>query len=68
MVSFRPKRGSRRRDDYDAFDFMAFMDNYMNAHPEVAIDQKRGWNIYWNPQQLDQEKIPCPSHENPTRN
>jgi hypothetical protein len=44
------------RSHYDAFDFTAFMDNYMNGHPEVVIDQACGWNIHWNPKQLDQEK------------
>jgi hypothetical protein len=67
MLLFRHDRKSQMCRDYDAFDFTAFMDDYMKAHPEVTIDQKRGWNIYWNPQQLDQEKTPCPSHENPTR-
>ncbi len=68
MLSFRHHRKSPMPGDYDAFDFTAFMDDYMKEHPEVIIDQKRGWDIYWNPQQLDQEKTTCPRHRNPTRN
>jgi hypothetical protein len=67
MTSFRDKRRSKMRSQYDAFDFTAFMDNYMKAHPEVVIDRQRGWNIYWNPQQIEQEKTPWPSPRNPTR-
>lgn len=52
---------------YDAFEFTEFMDAYLKAHPEVLIDQKRGWNIYWNPKQAELERTPCPSPENPTR-
>jgi hypothetical protein len=57
MVSFprQPEAGVQTR--YDAFEFTAFMDAYMKEHPEVAADQKRGWDIYWNPPQLEQEKI-----------
>ena len=46
--------------------FTEFMDAFVKEHAEVAVNQKPGWNIHWNPKQLDQEKTPCPGHENPT--
>lgn len=67
MLSFRHPHKSPKRSDYDAFDFMAFMDGYMNEHPEIVSDQKHGWDIYWNPHQLEQEEMSCPRPRNPTR-
>lgn len=29
-------------------EFTRFIDGYLNAHPEVADDQRRGWYIYWD--------------------
>ncbi len=60
MLSFRHKPAPPARSGYDAFDFMAFMDDYMKAHPEVTIDQQYGWDIYWNPHPPQQEKTPRP--------
>ncbi len=28
-------------------DFTRFMDGFLEDHPEVAVDQKRGWGIWW---------------------
>lgn len=37
-------------------EFTFFINQYLAEHPEVADDQKRGWNIYWNPK-VDQEAL-----------
>lgn len=29
-------------------EFTAFIDRYLEEHPEVVADQHRGWVIYWN--------------------
>lgn len=34
---------------YDAFEFYRFMQDFLQAHPDVIEDQQRGWDIYWNP-------------------
>lgn len=62
MFLSRHKRLHGVRSGYDAFDFMAFMDGYLNEHPEIVSDQKQGWDIYWNPHQLEQEA--CPGSQN----
>jgi len=38
------------RTDYDAFEFTTFMETYLENHPGVVEDQRRGWDIYWNAQ------------------
>ena len=38
-------------------EFMDFMDTFLKQHPEVVEDQKRGWDIYWNPRKVDQEEL-----------
>lgn len=30
-------------------EFTGFIDGYLKDHPEVVEDQKRGWDIFWNP-------------------
>lgn len=29
-------------------EFSRFIDHYLQEHPEVVEDQRRGWNIFWN--------------------
>ena len=36
------------RTDYVS-EFTLFINQFLAEHPEVVEDQKRGWNIYWNP-------------------
>lgn len=38
------------RTNYDVLEFTTFMETYLENHPEVVEDQKRGWDIYWNAQ------------------
>jgi hypothetical protein len=41
------------RNTFSRGEFMDFMDDYLNAHPEVVEDQKTGWDIYWNPSNIE---------------
>jgi len=34
-------------------EFMEFMDEFLDTHPEVVEDQKTGWDIYWNPLKIE---------------
>ena len=38
----------RQRDKAYVSDFAHFMDDFLDHHPEVVDDQRRGWSIYWN--------------------
>jgi len=31
-------------------EFTIFINRYLEEHPEVVEDQRRGWDIYWNPE------------------
>lgn len=44
-------------------EFMDFMDAFLKRHPEVVEDQKRGWDIYWNPRKVDEEELNAFRHE-----
>ena len=37
-------------------EFTVFMNGYLQAHPEVVEDQRRGWSIYWN-HEVDFEEL-----------
>ncbi len=30
-------------------EFTDFMNRYLEEHPEVVEEQRRGWNFFWNP-------------------
>lgn len=45
------------KPEYNAFEFTAFMDRFLKAHPEVLKDQQVGWDIYWNPRKTNQVKF-----------
>lgn len=45
---------------YDAFEFCRFMQDFLQAHPEVVEDQQRGWDIYWNPWMAPRQERPVP--------
>ena len=34
--------GSNLRPDY-----IRFMEQFIDAHPEILVDQNKGWRIYW---------------------
>ncbi len=35
------------KDGYQS-EFTRFLDGYLATHPDVPVDQKRGWYIYWD--------------------
>lgn len=35
-------------DRHYVSEFTRFINGYLDGHPEVVQDQKRGWNIYWD--------------------
>lgn len=35
------------RQDRYVSDFTRFMEAYLDQHPEVVADRKRGWGIWW---------------------
>ena len=41
-----PHRLTYRRGGYVS-DFTRFIDGYLQAHPEVRENRRRGWRIYW---------------------
>ncbi|MBI4985708.1 MAG: DUF3460 family protein [Rhodocyclales bacterium] len=41
-----------RQDTAYVSEFTRFMNAYLAAHPEIAVDQKRGRALYWD-KQLD---------------
>jgi hypothetical protein len=45
------------QQDYDAFEFMTFMAQFLKDHPEVLKDQQAGWDIYWNPRKTEQKQV-----------
>ncbi|GEM_PF-5872404 len=49
-MRFSALKGGRRLDRHYVSEFTAFMDKYLKEHPEVAQEQARGWDIYWNPE------------------
>jgi hypothetical protein len=30
-------------------EFSVFMNHYLEDHPEVVAEQRRGWEFFWNP-------------------
>ena len=46
-----------QRNQFPRGEFMEFIDAYLNAHPEVVEDQKRGWDIYWNPERVHKDEL-----------
>ena len=30
-------------------EFTVFMDHYLQVHPEVLEEQRRGWDFFWSP-------------------
>ena len=52
-----------RSQKYDAFEFCGFMQDFLQAHPEVVEDQQRGWDIYWNPGLEPWPELPVPDRE-----
>jgi len=41
-----PVRPDRRPARYVS-DFTRFMDGFLEDHPEVVADRRRGWGIWW---------------------
>lgn len=42
-----PRQG-RHHDDGYVSDFADYMNHFLDDHPEVIDDQRRGWAIWWN--------------------
>jgi Protein of unknown function (DUF3460) len=48
---------------YDAYEFTQFMTAYLNEHPQVVEDQKRGWEKYWKLRKGDRKPLKPPWSE-----
>jgi len=35
-------------ENFDAYDFEKFMDQFMKEHPDVTLAQQRGWRSFWD--------------------
>jgi hypothetical protein len=43
----RPEIVRSGMDRHYVSEYTRFINCYLEEHPEVVEDQKRGWNIYW---------------------
>ena len=43
-------------------EFTCFMQDFVQAHPEVIADQRRGWNIHWD-HQVDFDELERGEHD-----
>lgn len=45
------------RNDFDKGEFMDFMDEFLDHHPDVVKDQEYGWDIYWHLTRFDPNEL-----------
>lgn len=43
-------------------EFTYFMQDFVQMHPEVIADQRRGWNIHWD-HQVDFDELERAGHD-----
>lgn len=59
-----------RKADYIS-EFTLFMQDYLTQHPEVVVDQRRGWDMFWDHQvdfdaleKAQRDSVPARANEN----